>query len=64
MSDMSTLEENPNCERTYASFLLNGGAALNMAEVTKRIGIEPHFTTEKGERSVVLSKIVVEPSGT
>ncbi|MGD0272386.1 MAG: DUF4279 domain-containing protein [Gaiellaceae bacterium] len=61
---MSTLEESANCDRTYASFLLNGGAAFNTAEITKRIGIDPHFAVERGGRCVVISRAVVEPSGT
>lgn len=61
---MATLDENGNCEQTYASFLFNGGAALDTAEITKRIGIEPHFVAERGERCVVSSRIIVEPSGT
>lgn len=64
MSDMSTLEENGNCEQTYASFRFIGGAALNTAEITKRIGIVPHFVGERGARCVVCSRITVEPSGT
>lgn len=60
---MATLEENANCEETYASFVIGGGAQLNIAEITKRTGIAFHFASERGERSVVISKVVVRPSG-
>ena len=43
---MGTLDENPNCGETYASFLLVGDR-LDPAEVTRRLSIQPEFSRQK-----------------
>lgn len=45
---MSSLDENPNCAKTYATFRLRGDQ-LAAKEVTVRLDIEADFAFEKGE---------------
>jgi hypothetical protein len=37
-----TLNENPNCKRTHASYRL-GGDAFDAEQITRRTGIDPDF---------------------
>lgn len=43
-----SLDENRNCQKTDAIFRLSG-EGLVVAEVTKRLGMEPTWAAEKGE---------------
>lgn len=52
---MSSLEENPKCARTYASFRLVGDA-LDPVEVDRRIGVKSDLARSKGE-------VVTYPTG-
>lgn len=45
---MFSLDDNPNCAETYATFRL-AGDRLIAAEVTRRLGLEPEFAAEKGD---------------
>jgi hypothetical protein len=47
MSDVSSLDENPNCRSTHASFRLIGDRLVT-AEVTRETGIAPTFASDKG----------------
>jgi hypothetical protein len=44
---MSSLDENPNCRSTWATFRLLGDRLIT-DEVTRRTGIEPTFASDKG----------------
>jgi hypothetical protein len=57
------LDENPNCARTHASFRL-AGSELIVADVTRRLGLKPQFTAEKGElRSARRGEPIRQPTG-
>jgi Domain of unknown function (DUF4279) len=45
---VAPLDENPNCEKTFASFRI-GGDALVPDEITRTLNLEPDFACAKGE---------------
>jgi hypothetical protein len=46
---VSSLDDNPNCAETHASFRL-GGDGLIAAEVNRRLGLTPDFVSERGDK--------------